>query len=243
MKRPMYITTSWDDGHPLDLRIAELLHKHALPGTFYIPIKHKFPLLTHAQIRDLGGSFEIGGHTVSHCDLLSVSDEAARGEIRDCKQQLEQISARQCSAFCFPKGHFLHKHVHMVREAGFRTARTVELMSVAAPRLEHGVAIVPTTMQATASRRMTFVRNSLKRLKMTNLLRYIRHSKSDWVETTAAVLHHISERGGVFHLWGHSWEIAERGEWENVERVFGLLRQCKGKAIFVHNSDLAELAG
>jgi hypothetical protein len=27
MKSPTYITTSWDDGHPLDLRVAELLTK------------------------------------------------------------------------------------------------------------------------------------------------------------------------------------------------------------------------
>ena len=32
-----YITTSWDDGHQLDLRVAELLTKYRLHGTFYIP--------------------------------------------------------------------------------------------------------------------------------------------------------------------------------------------------------------
>ncbi len=32
------ITTSWDDGHPLDLKLAELLQRYAIPATFYIPI-------------------------------------------------------------------------------------------------------------------------------------------------------------------------------------------------------------
>ena len=31
------ITTSWDDGHPLDFKLAELLNKYNLKGTFYIP--------------------------------------------------------------------------------------------------------------------------------------------------------------------------------------------------------------
>jgi hypothetical protein len=34
MKRVAYITTSWDDGHPLDLRVAELLAKYGLKDTF-----------------------------------------------------------------------------------------------------------------------------------------------------------------------------------------------------------------
>jgi len=25
--------------------------------------------------------------------------------------------------------------------------------------------------------------------------------------------------GGVFHLWGHSWEIDARGDWSRLERV------------------------
>ncbi|MGI8959257.1 MAG: polysaccharide deacetylase family protein [Bryobacteraceae bacterium] len=239
----MYITTSWDDGHPLDLRVAELLHKNGLPGTFYIPIQHRFPLLTHRQIRELvAAGFEIGGHTVNHCDLLTVSDVTARREIGECKQELEQISGQPCAAFCFPKGHFRRHHVRAVAEAGFRSARTVELMSVANPLTQDGVAMLATTMQALDSRLPTFARNSVKRLQLGNLLRYIRFSKSDWVGTAAAVLRHVSEHGKVFHLWGHSWGIENRGQWENVDTMFRILGQCKREAIFVTNSELAEIA-
>ena len=38
MKPSTCITTSWDDGHPLDLRVAELLAKYGLQGTFYVPM-------------------------------------------------------------------------------------------------------------------------------------------------------------------------------------------------------------
>lgn len=235
------ITTSWDDGHLLDLRIAELLEKHGLPGTFYVPLTHnKRPLLSHQQIRELSESFEIGGHTVNHCDLLSVPDEVADYEIKDCKQQLEQISGRPCVAFCFPKGHFRRRHVRAVAEAGFRTARTVELMSLARPMSQNGVFVLPTTMIAAASDLQTFARNSLKRFKLNNLLRYLRCRDADWVATTAAVLREFLAQGGVFHLWGHSWEIGARNEWENLDRVFALLEQCKREVVFLKNSALAE---
>jgi hypothetical protein len=26
-------------------------------------------------------------------------------------------------------------------------------------------------------------------------------------------------RGGVYHLWGHSWEVDARGDWRRLERV------------------------
>jgi len=32
------VTTSWDDGHPSDLKLAELLREYDVPATFYIPI-------------------------------------------------------------------------------------------------------------------------------------------------------------------------------------------------------------
>ena len=63
------ITTSWDDGHPLDLRVAELLAKHGLPGTFYVPMRAEHGTMTTAQLRELSGAFEIGAHTVHHVDL------------------------------------------------------------------------------------------------------------------------------------------------------------------------------
>jgi hypothetical protein len=45
-KLETYITTSWDDGHPSDLRVAELLIKHGLRGTFYVPMTAQTATLT-----------------------------------------------------------------------------------------------------------------------------------------------------------------------------------------------------
>jgi hypothetical protein len=32
----IYVTTSWDDGHKLDMKLAVLLKKYGIKGTFYI---------------------------------------------------------------------------------------------------------------------------------------------------------------------------------------------------------------
>jgi peptidoglycan/xylan/chitin deacetylase (PgdA/CDA1 family) len=238
----VYITTSWDDGHPLDLRLAELLHKYGLPGTFYIPLDNQLPVLTPSQVRELSADFEVGAHTVHHCDLLTMPDDVTRVEITDCKSQLEQICGRPCTAFCFPKGHFRWNHVRDVRQAGYRTARTVELMSLEMPRMQDGVAMMPTTVQAAPAGFSKVARNSLKRLRPMNLIRHIRYGKSDWVATAETVLEHVLSSGGVFHFWGHSWEVEQMGQWQNLERVFAMLGQCEGRAVFADNSTLSEAA-
>ena len=63
---PFDIVTSWDDGHPLDLRIAELLTRFGLTGTFYIARDYLDERITEAQIKALSCQHEIGAHTLTH---------------------------------------------------------------------------------------------------------------------------------------------------------------------------------
>jgi len=54
------ITTSWDDGHPLDLKLAELLGEYDIPATFYISIDNvERQSMNHSEIKQIGQSFDI----------------------------------------------------------------------------------------------------------------------------------------------------------------------------------------
>src|SRR3954466_12168588 len=138
--RPACLTTSWDDGHPLDLRIAGLLTKHDLQGTFYIPTKAPNETMSAAQVRDLSSLFEIGAHTINHVVLTRAdSPEQCRREIVDSKKWVEDVTGKACTMFCPPEGGFAHEHLTMVREAGYTAVRTVELLSLDFPRREDGL--------------------------------------------------------------------------------------------------------
>src|SRR5207237_6708341 len=69
----IYVTTSWDDGHKLDVRLAALLKKYGIKGTFYIcPQDQEFKdedLLSPQDILSISQDFEIGGHTITHPHL------------------------------------------------------------------------------------------------------------------------------------------------------------------------------
>ena len=83
MSKAASLTTSWDDGHPLDLRLAAMLEKHRLTGTFYIPRDASTGTLSASHVRELSEKFEIGSHTLDHTFLDTVNDAVARLQITD----------------------------------------------------------------------------------------------------------------------------------------------------------------
>src|SRR5438477_127046 len=131
------LTTSWDDGHVLDFKVADLLSKYDLTGTFYIP----------------------------------------------------------------------------------RNA--------------------PTTLQAATHTPWTFAKNIAKRRAVRNLWMYIlRAHSASWHENVRKLLAATLTRGGVFHLWGHSWEIQEQQQWDRLEYVLKLMSEIRAQAPCLTNAQV-----
>ena len=48
------VTTSWDDGHPLDLKVADILSEFGIQGTFYVaPYNRERAVLAASDLMDL----------------------------------------------------------------------------------------------------------------------------------------------------------------------------------------------
>lgn len=175
---------------------------------------------------------------MTHCDLRAQSAAASQYEISHCRTALEQITSLPCRSFCFPFGRFRGEHIQQVRDSGFSLARTVELMSLDTPRVRHGMAIMPTTLQALSGGPFTFLKNSIKRARVGNLVRHAAVRRPGWVATLEAVLEIAAEQGGVVHLWGHSWEVEQHSQWQNLDRAFLLLARYRHKAGYFSNGEL-----
>lgn len=220
------ITTSWDDGHPLDLRIAEMLSEHGLAGTFYVPKQWRLPTMDDRQLRELSGAgFEIGGHTIDHVVLTDTPDNEAATQIKDSQSWLSDVSGQTCTMFCPPTGRFHPVHRAMIVEAGFTGYRTVELWSIDRPRPgSDGLVEMPTSLQAQPHGKLPILRNIAKRRSVGNLLRFIRMGHSgDWLDQLQRIANNVVSNGGVLHLWGHSWEIEEFNQWDQLNEAFALL--------------------
>ena len=237
------VTTSWDDGHPLDLRIADLLGRYSLTGTFYIPRDGGWPTMTAAEIRQLASQFEMGAHTLDHTPLDRAPDDEALHQLSGSREWIEDITGKPCRAFCFPGGKYRREQLPLVRGAGYLSARTVELLSTDLPRRVEGLLLIPTTVQAYPHSPLAYARNALTRRSLANLF----HARAffcgrDWYELGVTLLERTLGRGGVFHLWGHSWEIEQEHQWDRLEKLLAVIAANKGKVTCLTNSELKSYA-
>jgi peptidoglycan-N-acetylglucosamine deacetylase len=234
-----YITTSWDDGHPLDGRVAELLTKYGLRGTFYVPMAAETGTMSAAQVRELSAAFEVGAHTLHHVDLTGATEAEAWEEIAGSKSWVEDSTGRPCPLFCPPRGRFAYRHLRLIRRAGYVGVRGVELLSTAFPGARADLLLLPTTVQAYPHGLAAYARNGVKRAAFRPLWRCLTHCRSaDWAELARSLLRAALTCGGVFHLWGHSWEIERAGLWQRLEEVLRYTAQFTGQAPALTNSEV-----
>ena len=213
------ITTSWDDGHPLDFKLAGLLNKYNLSGTFYIPQTNiENPVMDENMILTLSKQFEIGGHTIHHLASDEIDQKKWDQEVKNCYTWLTELTGEAPVSFCFPKGKFNSEAAASVFNAGFKLARTTELMSIKAFEENN---ILPTTIQIYEHNRLTYFKHLLKRKRFGNLFFWMHtNCEKDLDRLVDNYLKHTIKNKGCLHLWGHSWEIENFGLWKKLETVF-----------------------
>jgi glycosyltransferase involved in cell wall biosynthesis/peptidoglycan/xylan/chitin deacetylase (PgdA/CDA1 family) len=218
---PVIVTTSWDDGHKLDLKLASLLRRYKIGATFYVsPQTREFPhpeRLAAEDIRQLAEDFEIGAHTMTHPHLDRLDAVTARREIVDSKETLELILGRSLRSFCYPYGAYSEETKRLVDEAGFSRARGVRRFTTrSVDRLALG------TSADTFDHRRDGM-SSVLELCGRRPWRALRLHR--WDNLAKEVFAQARERGGVFHLWGHSREIEAHHDWERLEVFLAWLRR------------------
>jgi hypothetical protein len=119
----------------------------------------------------------------------------------------------------------------MIRKAGYLGLRSVEFLSLDFPRRQAGLLLMPTTLQAFPHRFSAFAKNAIKRKALANLWRYVVYGRAaEWPVMAESLLRLAIAHGGVFHLWGHSWELQDAGQWQRLKDVLrfmgGFVRQA-----------------
>ena len=240
MSLPKYLTISVDDGHPTDLRTASLLRSLGLKATFYIPQTNpEREVMSLAHIREIADHFDVGSHTGSHLSLRSMDNASAFAEIEGGKHWLEEVTGRSVSAFCYPRGKFNSRTRGLVKKAGFKGARTCMFNLHEFPKDPYLWGL--STHAFSHSARIQF-RHALLEKNFKGALNFIRHHRcaTDWVEHFRTAVAHVAATGGIAHLFLHSWEIEEQGQWHRLTEV---LREVAQKKDFVPvtNSELFDL--
>jgi peptidoglycan/xylan/chitin deacetylase (PgdA/CDA1 family) len=83
--------------------------------------------LSLQEIKSMSPYFDFGSHTRFHEILTTCDDLMCKEEILYSKKELEQVLGQECSHFSYPNGDYTDREVEMVQQAGYLTARTIDL--------------------------------------------------------------------------------------------------------------------
>jgi peptidoglycan/xylan/chitin deacetylase (PgdA/CDA1 family) len=222
-------TTSWDDGHQMDKKLSSLLLDYGLKGTFYIAKNCIENSGNTLLIEELDKDFEIGAHTLSHPSLTSVYLECAVKEIKGSKEWLEKLLDHKIEMFSYPWGKYNDKIVRLVEQAGFVGARTLNFKIT----LPENPFMLGIGSQASNG-------SPLLRLKASLRSKLSFKSLVDWRTNAKLLFDYVIENGGIWHLWGHSWEINKNGDWEKLEEVFEYVSDREDVS-YLENGQIIEL--
>jgi len=136
---------TFDDGYAdFAATVAPLLAARGLPSTLYVttgaltgagapPGGGPFPsvpTLSWAQVRELDAAgVEIGGHTVTHPQLDTLSRASVREEVAGCKRRIEDALGHRVDSFAYPHGYSSRTVRAVVGEAGWTSAAAIRSAS------------------------------------------------------------------------------------------------------------------
>jgi peptidoglycan/xylan/chitin deacetylase (PgdA/CDA1 family) len=176
---------------------------------------------------------------MTHPVLSDLHERRLWVEVADCKQVLEGILGREVEMFCYPLGRYNQEVLETVRKVGYRGARTTRMLC---HNNSFSVFEMPTTLQAYPHNSVTYCKNLGRRRDLPGLYRYIfelRRLRS-WVELGKRLFDQAFEEGGVWHLYGHSWEIEKLGLWNGLREMLDYVRDRPG-VVYANNSQTLQL--
>lgn len=194
------VISSWDDGSKEDLKIARLLRKYNLNGIFFLSNKNLE--LSEDEIKVLSQEFQIGGHTYSHTmDMKLLDKETQKDDIEMNKDYLENLISKKLEWFCYPRGRFNEDTIKVLKELGFKYARTTLVGNNKEPvdnfRVATSVHVYPTRQE---------------------------YNGQNWLSYAKLQYELAKRENGIFHVWGHGWEIEKFGLWGELEQLFKYIK-------------------
>ena len=242
--KKIIVTSSWDDGHKLDFRLARLLEKYGIKGTFYIAKEHNKGPMKENEIVEFSKTQEIGAHTLTHSELDKINLSKVKEEIFGSKIYLENLLKREVKMFCYPRGLFNKEIENIVKSAGFLGARSTQKFCIKKPLDFYNFGVSSHTYPFPLRKKdnKNFLLNRNLFVPLRNNYRKIIELKLPWRSFVSwnnfanNFFDYAAAKGEMYHLYGHSWEIERYGMWHNLERHLEYISR-RDDVLYLDNSE------
>lgn len=197
------MTFSWDDGVIEDRRVVAFMNEHGLKGTFNLnskTFKHAGVPSTEgrldlSEIASLYAGHEVAIHTSTHPHLPLLDPAQAALEVLEDKRMLEDLVGYPVRGMAYPYGTYNQRVIDILRSCGIVYSRTAEQAEPCFPPRD------PLAWPATAHM-------------------FTEKEELDVGQRFLKLLEN-PRAGGVYFVWGHSYEFARPTDrWAELEKRF-----------------------
>jgi peptidoglycan/xylan/chitin deacetylase (PgdA/CDA1 family) len=191
------VSLTFDDGSADQDLIPALLASHGMRGTFYVNSGNigKSGWLTWDQLRELAGDGnEVGGHTLDHVRLTTVTPAEARRQVCDDRRAL-LARGFEATSFAYPYGESNSAVEEIVRESGYSSGRRAWGLRSAAncPRCPHAERVPPADAY-----RIKTSDNPTSDMSLSTIKRFIAEAEKRGGGWVTLVFHHIDDASQAY---------------------------------------------
>ena len=144
--------------------------------------------------------------------------------------------------FCYPRGRYDSNVMRALREAGYWGARTVRMLATG---FEFNPFEMPTTVQISPHPKSNYIKNVARGARkieglqvfLTNITKL-----GNWLELGKRLFDSVLENGGIWHLYGHSWEIEQLGLWKELSELLDYVGERKNVTYVPNGGLVGEVA-
>lgn len=218
------LTFSYDDGTIHDRRLVSLMNTYGMKGTFNLNsglfgkveqavingIDTDFSRISGEEVKTLFEGHEVACHTLTHPSLTEIPAVMGRAEVLEDCQNLEKLTGKPVTGFAYPYGTYNDKVEEMLAECGITYARTV--VSTENFELPHDFLEWHPTCH---------------------------HESPKLMELAAEFVKEDATEAKMFYVWGHSYEFAQKDNWQLIEELFRLMQEYGQDIWFATNDEIA----
>ena len=192
------LTMSYDDGKLEDIRLLEIFNKYGIKGTFNLNYGEMqkdqanlpHPRIPQNQIKKLYTGHEIATHTMTHPTIARCPLVGVANEIIEDRKGLEALTGSIIRGHAYPNGSYNEEIKTLFRQLGIAYARVVE--STGAFELPADPLEWHPTCHHNDPELMNYAES------------FVNFHKPQYLK--------------LMYVWGHSYEFADRDNWEVIEK-------------------------
>jgi peptidoglycan/xylan/chitin deacetylase (PgdA/CDA1 family) len=157
-------------------------------------------------------------------------------EVTACKDRLEQIIGAEVPMFCYPNGRYDYRVIEELKRAGYKGARTTRMLSVTST---FNPFEIPTSLQVFPHLKSGYVRGLGRAKNILGIWRFTTQLSGfpSWIALGKELFDQALQKGGIWHLYGHSWEIEQLALWKELEEMLDYVANRDG-VIYASNAQM-----